>query len=301
MLVVLCRGVLPCSAKTISADDGKAEQKNKPEVSQEEHSGPVGDEEGAFNEHVDSMPVPISRTSPQYPDDLDEEGISGGVILSFVVDTKGKVRNIKIIRFTDERFVNEAIRAVKGWKYKPAISGGKPICSRVQQSVVFEHDIRDRKGVVSILNTNDRVLYRNLDNKPVVTEFHDPSKILLTHSTFLMKLLVAVEVDGSVRNVSSDKQPSSEVETSVHQTVLQWRFEPGLFKGEPVRYLVPVFVLINPKKQDGTPLKQQGFLERPLVLCISPALPQPTMDGAAATSVKAKQETSAATPASPAP
>jgi TonB family protein len=261
---------------------------------------PVASDEVLSLSLIETRPKPIRQGPPSYPHDLQRQGVIGGVVLTFVVDEAGDVQDIKAVRYTDERFVKEAVAAVKKWKFKPAIYKGRPVRCRVQQSIPFLMAGMDPSTVMRVLQMNDKIPFAKLENAPKVTEFTDPAKLLMTHRSFTMKLLVAVDVDGSVRDVSTEKQPSDDVEAAVIRALLRWKFEQGIFEGKAVPYTVPVIVAVNPKNPDGTPVMQQGLFERPLVLCVSPALPLPKEAGSADSAKEAKPETGPApTPEAP--
>jgi protein TonB len=87
-----------------------------------------------------TAPEPESgNTQPEYPADLRDEGITGRVVIKLHVHRDGTVRGAKILSKKnnatsqqDQERANKlllaaVIKVVKGWKYKPATLGGKPI------------------------------------------------------------------------------------------------------------------------------------------------------------------------------
>ena len=64
----------------------------------------------------------------KYPAIAKEYNITGKVYVSFIVDKKGSVTNVKIVRGVDKNLDAEAMRVVKSLpKYKPGNSGGKSV------------------------------------------------------------------------------------------------------------------------------------------------------------------------------
>ncbi|MGC4013870.1 MAG: TonB family protein [Luteolibacter sp.] len=61
----------------------------------------------------------VERPRPVYPPELVAEGISGSVVVSFVLSSYGDVSQIKIVETTDRRFNKAAIAAVQGIKARP--------------------------------------------------------------------------------------------------------------------------------------------------------------------------------------
>lgn len=71
---------------------------------------------------------PIERVPPRYPVLAAKQGQEGWVKMSFVIDKQGNVVE-PIVEDSSgiKRFENEAIRAIKKWKYDPAQQDGKNI------------------------------------------------------------------------------------------------------------------------------------------------------------------------------
>jgi protein TonB len=64
----------------------------------------------------------------EYPPIAKENGITGVVYVSYIVDKDGKVKDVKVVRGADAFLDKEAIRVVKMLKgYKPGKQRGKPV------------------------------------------------------------------------------------------------------------------------------------------------------------------------------
>ncbi|MDA7729024.1 energy transducer TonB, partial [Flavobacteriales bacterium] len=64
----------------------------------------------------------------KYPAIAKEYNITGKVYVSFIVDKKGSVTNVKIVRGVDKNLDAEAMRVVKSLpKYKPGKQRGKSV------------------------------------------------------------------------------------------------------------------------------------------------------------------------------
>ena len=77
------------------------------------------------------------QAKPTYPFEMRRAGINGEVIVLFVVDTNGDVRDASVVRSTQREFEAAALQAVLKWKWKPGRKGGKAVAVRMQIPIVF--------------------------------------------------------------------------------------------------------------------------------------------------------------------
>ena len=86
------------------------------------------------------LPVPVYRPDPEFPDLARQIRKSGRVILHAVVDEAGNVGEIEVIYAPDPDFgySEEAIRAVRNWRYQPGQLGGRAVPVRLTVRVDFE-------------------------------------------------------------------------------------------------------------------------------------------------------------------
>ena len=88
---------------------------------------------------VEKEPEIISAPPPEYPEMARNAGVRGQVIVSFLVNKKGDVTQVKVIKASPPGlgFEDKATAAVKGWKFKPAINNGQPVAIWVTQPIRF--------------------------------------------------------------------------------------------------------------------------------------------------------------------
>ncbi|MEJ7737511.1 MAG: energy transducer TonB [Chitinophagaceae bacterium] len=73
----------------------------------------------------------------RYPSDAWNKKISGQVMVSFTVNEKGRLRDLKAISGADE-LKAEAIRVIaSSGRWTPAMLNGKPVTSQRQQAIKF--------------------------------------------------------------------------------------------------------------------------------------------------------------------
>lgn len=77
---------------------------------------------------MDSPPQPISKSEPVYPSRLLSKGIGGKVVVAVVVDNSGKVTSARVRTSSGSRDLDDAaLKAVRKWKFQPAVRGGKKV------------------------------------------------------------------------------------------------------------------------------------------------------------------------------
>jgi TonB family protein len=75
--------------------------------------------------------------TPEYTAEAKKKKIEGSVTLLIVVDKKGEVTNAKVIKGLGYGLDENAVVAVKEWRYKPAEKDGEPIAVKMEVSVDF--------------------------------------------------------------------------------------------------------------------------------------------------------------------
>jgi protein TonB len=86
---------------------------------------------------LDQPPSPTVRVSPVYPYEMRRAGVSGEVLVGFIVDSTGLVRDVHAVRSSRREFADEAVRAVLQWKFSPGRRSGVPVNTRMQVPLVF--------------------------------------------------------------------------------------------------------------------------------------------------------------------
>ena len=77
------------------------------------------------------------RPSPAYPFSLKADGVSGEVLVEFVVDESGRVLNPRIIRSTRTAFEGPTLSAVARWRFEPGTRRSKPVRFKMVVPVKF--------------------------------------------------------------------------------------------------------------------------------------------------------------------
>jgi periplasmic protein TonB len=74
-----------------------------------------------------SAPIPIYQPEPEYSEEARKAKWQGTVVLSLIVDEKGRATNIAVVKPLGLGLDQMAIVAVEKWRFKPGMKDGKPV------------------------------------------------------------------------------------------------------------------------------------------------------------------------------
>jgi TonB family protein len=98
---------------------------------------PQGEAGSLGIEVPDIAPVPIRQVAPIYPYEMRRAGVSGEVLVDFIIDTDGNVKGAFAAQSSQREFEAAAIEAVNKWKFHPAIKNGHPVFTHMQTPITF--------------------------------------------------------------------------------------------------------------------------------------------------------------------
>lgn len=87
--------------------------------------------------NLDQRPTPRVQPQPAYPYEMSRAGISGDVVVEFIINENGDVIDTRIVRSSHREFEVPAVQAVQKWKFKAGRKGGKAVKVRVSQLIEF--------------------------------------------------------------------------------------------------------------------------------------------------------------------
>jgi len=78
----------------------------------------------------------IKKVLPHYPELARRAGVAGDVILTGIIGTDGKLKNLKVLSGSP-MLREEAIAAARQWRYTPYLLGGKPVETETHITINF--------------------------------------------------------------------------------------------------------------------------------------------------------------------
>ena len=90
---------------------------------------------------VTKMPSLKTEVRIPYPPDAKKKGIEGAVVMDILIDSSGKVREVKLIEGPDESLNSAAVSATRNFQFTPALIQDKPVAVRIRYAYrfVLEH------------------------------------------------------------------------------------------------------------------------------------------------------------------
>ena len=93
---------------------------------------------GCAGNACDSAPQLLTGASPRFPYPAGSLPQPASVRVQFVVNTDGSVSDVKTLTTTSKDMAGEVERAVRQWKYRPAMKANQPIKVILQQQFDFK-------------------------------------------------------------------------------------------------------------------------------------------------------------------
>jgi periplasmic protein TonB len=85
-----------------------------------------------------SSPVVISKVEPEFSEEARKAKFMGVVLVNLIVDAKGMPQNVHVLRGVGMGLDDKALAAVRQYRFKPAIEGGKPVPVELNVEVDFQ-------------------------------------------------------------------------------------------------------------------------------------------------------------------
>ena len=93
--------------------------------------------------NLDQKPIARVQQAPQYPYEMSRAGISGEVVVEFIINSNGDVIQTQVVRSSHREFEVPAMQCVSKWKFKPGRKGGRAVSTKASQLIEF--NLEDNK------------------------------------------------------------------------------------------------------------------------------------------------------------
>jgi protein TonB len=85
-----------------------------------------------------SAPVLIYQVEPEFSEEARKAKAAGNVLVNLIVDQNGRPQNVHVLRGVGMGLDEKAVEAVKQYKFKPAMEGGKAVAVELNVEVNFQ-------------------------------------------------------------------------------------------------------------------------------------------------------------------
>lgn len=82
-------------------------------------------------------PILLRKREPPYSEEARRARLQGALVLYVVVDARGDVSEVRVVRPLGLGLDEEAVRTIRKWKFKPATRSGAPIAARILVEISF--------------------------------------------------------------------------------------------------------------------------------------------------------------------
>lgn len=190
----------------------------------------------------DQLPRAIKRETPKYPYEMRQAGLTGRVLVDFIVDQEGNVRNPVVIQSNNPWFERTAIRTISRWKFVPGQKGGRAVNVRARQLIEFDQTA-PRTGAKGLWQVSKNARHNQLAPElrwdkapePVHTTFPVfPFETLKAGTSGKTRLGFLIGPNGRVVSAKLQEATTPEMGLATLAMIDTWEFTP-------------------PAKKDGTP------------------------------------------------
>lgn len=183
-------------------------------------------------------PVVVKEVKPVYPAAALADGVSGTVTLECVVKADGTVGDVRVVVPVEPSLDEQAIKALREWRFKPGTKDGKPVDVLVTIEMSFTYRVRGPKlDSPEVFKVGDGVTTPRVvrETKPAYTP-----EAMRQRIQGALTIDCVVLPDGTVGDARISTTLHPELDREALKTARQWRFEPGLKDGKPVPVQVTI-------------------------------------------------------------
>ena len=84
-----------------------------------------------------NAPRVVRRINPRFPDEARRAGTEGAVEMEVLIDSSGKVANVKVMKGVPNGLTEAATEAVRQWLYEPVVADGVAVPALIDVCITF--------------------------------------------------------------------------------------------------------------------------------------------------------------------
>ncbi len=185
---------------------------------------------------VEAVADLIEAAAPEIPPALKEVAVDQRIKLRLVVDEHGTVVQSRVLASPDDRLDQSVLAAVNRWRFRPALTAGRPVASGVDVEMPVRWP-QVRRGALPPLPPVD--LSASPMTKP--REKHTPSAqppamLEKRHIIGRVAFSAQVDPDGRVRRVKLHEASHPEFVRPTLESLERWEYVPAMQGDLPVAY-----------------------------------------------------------------
>jgi TonB family protein len=187
-------------------------------------------------------PRVTAQARPVYPFAMRANGMRGEVLVDFVVDREGRVRNAYVARSLNPSFDDAAVEAVQRWRFEPGRVGERPVSTHMQVPVIFELEGGFNKGSGPMENVGKKA---DLSKLPEAFRYDTPPQPIGTvRAVYPYELLRAgktgradvgyvIGSDGRVIQIIPSAASDPAFGRALTAAIEQFTYQPAVKNGRP--------------------------------------------------------------------
>jgi TonB family protein len=191
---------------------------------------------------VSTPPTVVFQQRPVYPESMRASGMRGEVVVDFIVDREGRVRDPVVRRSLNPAFDVPAIEALRKWRFVPGMRAGQPVDTLMQVPVIFTlnetanggQDPLVRRQVGDPASLPESFRYDTPPAARGTVRPVYPYTLLLARVTGKSSVRYIVGPDGKVSQTLVGDTSHSEFGLALQAALECFEFSPALREGKPV-------------------------------------------------------------------
>jgi TonB family protein len=170
-------------------------------------------------------------TPPLYSDEARRRGIEGVVLVRAHIDTDGRVRDARVTRGLGAGLEQNALVALRQWRFHPGARNGAPVPMDVDIQIAFT--MRNESINAQIANDMVTLVGPGVTPPQAVRVVHPRSPDESVAGTVVLDVVLLE--NGTPRIVRILRSLRTDLDDIAVETFAQWRFSPAQKDGRPIK------------------------------------------------------------------